>query len=232
MSLEPQIQLLNKLGNLGSSIPGLNIDPIIENLVEKSEELKTITESIDSEEEEENERETRSEKRKERKDEKERKKAGKTEKTEQEKEAKKAEREKKREEFKKKAEEKKKKIIEDYKKNIRKTVQEEIDIIKQNYKVFKDAIESIPPDVSALIANIFLPPGITAPPGVFNPIYAYNIAKQGKNTLGRTLNSSIVAFSQVLKAATAIKFQIPKSILDLFDKISAVNSVISSIPLG
>jgi hypothetical protein len=61
MSLEPQIELLSKLGSLGESIPGLDIDPIVENLVKKSEELKTVTESIDSEEEEENERETRSE---------------------------------------------------------------------------------------------------------------------------------------------------------------------------
>lgn len=216
MSLEPQIQLLSKLGNLGQSIPGLNIDPIIENLAKKSEELKTVTESIDAEEEEENERARRSEKKK---------------KTPEEKEAAEAERKKKREEAKKKAEEQKKKIIDTYKKNIRKTVQEEIDIIKQNYKVFKDAIESIPPDITALITNIALPPSITVPPGVFNPVYAYNLAKQGKNTLGRTLNSSIVAFSQVLKAANAIKFQLPKSILDLFDKIALINSLLSGIPI-
>jgi len=216
MSLDPQIQLLSKLGNLGKSIPGLNIDPIIENLAKKSEEIKTITESIDSEEEEENERTRRSEKKT---------------KTPEEKEAQKAEREKKREEAKKKAKDQKKKIIDTYKKNIRKTVQEEIDVIKQNYKVFKDAIDSIPPDVTALITNIALPPAITAPPGAPNPIYAINLAKQGKNTLGRTLNSSIVAFSQVLKAANAIKFEIPKFILDLFDKIAFVNSLISGIPI-
>ena len=87
MSLQQQKDLLDKLGNLGEPIPGLDIDPIIENLAKKSEELKTVTESIDSEEEEENERETRSEKRKERKAEKERKKAGKKEKTEGEKKA-------------------------------------------------------------------------------------------------------------------------------------------------
>ena len=216
MSLDPQIQLLSKLGNLGKSIPGLNIDPIIENLAKKSEEIKTITESIDSEEEEENERTRRSEKKT---------------KTPEEKEAQKAEREKKREEAKKKAKDQKKKIIDTYKKNIRKTVQEEIDVIKQNYKVFKDAIDSIPPDVTALITNIALPPAITAPPGAPNPIYAINLAKQGKNTLGRTLNSSIVAFSQVLKAANAIKFEIPKFILDLFDKIAFVNNLISGIPI-
>jgi chemotaxis protein histidine kinase CheA len=231
MSLQPQIELLDKLGNLGSSIPGLDVDPIVENLAKKSEELKTITESIDSEEEEENERETRAEKRKERKAEKEREKAGKKEKKKEEKEAQEAERKKKREENKKKAEEQKKKIIENYKKKMRVVVQENTIEIKQNYKIFKDAIESIPPDVSALITNIALPPAITAPPGAPNPIYALNLTKQAKNTLVRTLNSAIVAFTVVVKLSTAIKFEIPKPILDLFDKINIVSNLIGSIPL-
>jgi cation transport ATPase len=231
MSLEPQIELLSKLGSLGESIPGLDIDPIVENLVKKSEELKTVTESIDSEEEEENERETRSEKKKERKAEKEREKLGKKEKTEEEKEAQKAERKKKQEETKKKAEEQKKKIIENYKKQMRVVVQENTIEIKQNYKIFKDAIESIPPDVSALITNILLPPAITVPPGGPNPVYALNLTKQAKNTLVRTLNSAIVAFTVVIKLSTSIKFEIPKPILDLFDKINIVSNLIGSIPL-
>jgi hypothetical protein len=231
MSLQSQIELLDKLGNLGSSIPGLDVDPIVENLAKKSEELKTITESIDAEEEEENERETRSEKRKERKAEKEREKAGEKEKKKEEKEAQEAERKKKREENKKKAEEQKKKIIENYKKKMRVVVQENTIEIKQNYKIFKDAIESIPPDVSALITNILLPPAITVPPGGPNPLYALNLTKQAKNTLVRTLNSAIVAFTVVIKLSTAIKFEIPKPILDLFDKINIVSNLIGSIPL-
>jgi flagellar biosynthesis GTPase FlhF len=231
MSLQPQIELLSKLGSLGESIPGLDVEPIVENLVKKSEEIKTATESIEEEEEEENERETRSERRKERKAERERKKAGRKEKTEEEKEAQKAEREKKKEEFKKKAEEQIKKIVGNYKSQMNVIVSENIIGITQSYKVFKDSIESIPPDVNALIANILLPPAITAPPGGPNPVYALNLTIQGKNTLSRTLNSAIVAFTQVLKLSTAIKFEIPKSILDLFDKISTVNNLINKIPL-
>jgi outer membrane biosynthesis protein TonB len=216
MSLQQQKDLLDKLGNLGESIPGLSVDPIVENLAKKSEELKTVTQSIDSEEEEEKERAKRSEKKG---------------KTPEEREAQKAERQKKQEEARKKAETQKKKIIETYKNNIKETVKEKITEIKQSYKVFKDSIESIPPDVTALIANIALPPAITVPPGAPNPIYAINLTKQGKNTLGRTLNSAIVAFTEMLKAANAIKFEIPKPILDLFDKISTVNGIISSIPI-
>ena len=231
MSLQPQIELLSKLGSLGESIPGLKVEPIVENLVKKSEEIKTATESIDAEEEEENERETRSERRKERKAERERKKAGKKEKTEEEKEAQKAEREKKKEEFKKKAEEQIKKIVGNYKSQMNVIVSENIIGITQSYKVFKDSIESIPPDVNALIANILLPPAITAPVALPNPVYALNLTIQGKNTLSRTLNSAIVAFTEVLKLSTAIKFEIPKPILDLFDKISVVNNLINKIPL-
>jgi hypothetical protein len=213
MSLQPQIELLDKMGNLGESIPGLDVNKIVENLAKKSEELKTITESIDSEEDEEVERAKRSEDKK---------------KTEEEKVA---ERKKKREEAKKKGDAQKKKIIDTFKKNIKETVKEKITVIKQNYKVFKDSVESIPPDVTALITNIALPPAITAPPGGPNPVYAFNLAKQGKNTLGRTLNNAIVAFTEILKAANAIKFEIPKFILDLFEKISIANTVISSIPI-
>jgi hypothetical protein len=216
MSLQPQIELLSKMGSFGESIPGLNVDPIVENLANKSEELKTVNESIDSEGEEENEREIRSEKKV---------------KTEEEKKAQKAEREKKREESKKKADAQKKKILENYKKQIKVVVQENTIEISQNYKIFKDAIESIPPDVSALITNILLPPAITVPPGAPNPLYALNLTKQAKNTLGRTLTSAIVAFTVVLKLSTAIKFEIPKPILDLFDKISIVNNLLNSIPL-
>lgn len=216
MSLQPQTDILNKLGNLGESIPGLSPDPIIENLAKKSEEIKKITESIDSEVEEESERIKR---------------ASKKPKTPEEEQAAEEERKKKLEESRKKAEEQKKKIIETFKKNIKEIVNDKITEIKQNYKVFKDSVESIPPDVTALISNIALPPAITAPPGAPNPIYAINLAKQGKNTLGRTLNSAIVAFTIVLKAATVIKFEIPKFILDLFEKISIVNSIISKIPL-
>ena len=213
MSLQQQTELLNKMGNLGESIPGLDVDPIVENLVKESEELKTITESIDVEEEEEVERAKRSEDKK---------------KTAEER---KADLKKKREEAKKKGEDQKKKIIETYKKSIKETVKEKITVIKQSYKVFKDSVESIPSDVTGLITNIALPPAITAPPGAPNPIYALNLTKQVKNSLGRTLNNAIVAFTEVLKAANAIKFQIPQFILDLFDKINIVNGLISSIPV-
>jgi hypothetical protein len=213
MSLKAQTEILSKLGNLGESIPGLSPGPIIDKLAKESEEIKTITDSIDTEVEEEIERAKRSE-----------------DKTKSE-EERKAERDQKIKESRKKADAQKKKIIDSFKKNIKGIVEEKITVIKQNYKVFKDSIDSIPPDVTALISNIALPPAITAPPGAPNPLYAINLAKQGKNTLGRTLNAAIVAFTEVLKAANAIKFEIPQFILSLFEKISIVNNVISSIPI-
>lgn len=213
MSLEAQTQILGSLGNLGESIPGLNSGPIIDKLANESEEIKTVTDSIDAEAEEEVEREKRLEDKK--KSEAERK----------------EERDRKIKESRKKADAQKKKIIDSFKKNIKGLVEEKITVIKQNYKVFKDSVDSIPPDVSALITNIALPASITAPPGIPNPVYAINLAKQGKNTLGRTLNAAIVAFTEVLKAANAIKFEIPQFILSLFEKISIANNVISSIPI-
>ena len=195
MSLNAQIEILNKMGDLGESVPGLDVNSIIKKLTAESEELSIVNQSIDEEEKEDVERGLS------------------------------------KEEARKKAETQKKRLQESYQKNIKKTVNEQITSIRQNYKVFKDSIESIPPDVTALITNIALPATVTVPPGAPNPIYALNLTKQAKNTLGRTLNSAIVAFTEVLKASNSIKFEIPTFILDLFEKIAEVNKLISSIPI-
>jgi len=49
MSLEQQEALIVKLGDGGDSIPGLEIEPVIENITEKSEELKGYTKVVDEE---------------------------------------------------------------------------------------------------------------------------------------------------------------------------------------
>ena len=195
MSLEAQTEILNKMGDLGESIPGLNPNSVIKKLISESDELKIVNSSIDEEEEEDVQRGLS------------------------------------RQEARKKADLQKKRIEESFKKNIAKSVNEQIISIKQNYKVFKTSIESIPADVTALISNIALPATISVPPGAPNPLYALNLTKQAKNTLSRTLNSAIVAFTEILKAANSIKFDIPNVVLDLFEKIALVNKLISSIPI-
>jgi polyhydroxyalkanoate synthesis regulator phasin len=195
VSLENQTQIIDKIGGLGESIPGLNSNSIIQNLLKNSKELSTYYDSIPQDVEEN------------------------------------VQRGMSREEAQKKSDEDIKNVTESYKKGIEKGIKDKITSMKQNYKIFKDSVDSIPEDITALISNIALPATVTAPPGAPNPIYALNLAKQGKNTLGRTLNTAISAFTQLLKDANSIGFEMPTSILNLFEKISTINTLISSIPV-
>jgi DNA repair exonuclease SbcCD ATPase subunit len=52
MSLERQKKLVEEAGELGLGIPGLSLDPIINNIVDKSEEIKTQKEIIEEERDE------------------------------------------------------------------------------------------------------------------------------------------------------------------------------------
>ena len=124
-----------------------------------------------------------------------------------------------------------KKIIDEYKKNIKAFVDTRVTEINQQYSIFKKSIESIPSDVKGAIANIALPPAITAPPGAPNPVYALNLAKSTKNALLITLSSAILAFGIILKLCTELKIKLPDSIISLFDKISTFTKLLESIPV-
>jgi hypothetical protein len=131
-------------------------------------------------------------------------------------------------------EEGKKKIkdtIKQYKDSIRDAVIEQIAIIKQQFKIFKEGLQRIPADVKAAIANIVLPPSISAPPGAPNPVYALNLVKTTKNALVATLAIMIVAFTAILIASNKITFVLPNSILSLFEKIKITSTTINTIPV-
>jgi seryl-tRNA synthetase len=195
MSLEKQKQLVTSSGALGLSIPGLSLEPIIKNIMDKSAELKAQKEMI-QEEIKENE-----------------------------------ERGMKKEDAKKEGEKKLNELIEKYKKSIKEAVEEQITLIKQHYKNFKEGVENIPDDVKAVIANIILPPAISAPPAAPNPVYAVNLAKTAKNSIAGTLSVIIISFTEILKAANKILFVLPESILSLFEKIKTFSQLISTIPI-
>jgi hypothetical protein len=195
MSLEKQKKLVEESGALGLSIPGLSLEPIIKNIMEKSDELKTQKEMIEEEIKENQERGM------------------------------------KREDAKKEGEKKLKELIDGYKKNLKESVEEQITLIKQNYKNFKEGLESIPEDVKAVIANIALPPAISVPPAAPNPIYAINLAKTAKNSIAGTLSVIIISFTEILKAANKILFVLPEPILSLFEKVKTTSEIINGIPI-
>ena len=195
MSLEKQKQLIASSGSLGLSIPGLSIDPIVKNIMDKSAELKSHKEMIEEEKKENEERGMN------------------------------------KEDAKKEAETKLKEVIEKYKKSIKEAAEEQIILIKQHYKNFKEGLESIPSDVKAVIANIALPPAISVPPGSPNPIYALNLAKTAKSSMTGTLSTINISFTEILKAANKILFVLPEPILSLFQKVKTASGINNGIPI-
>lgn len=121
--------------------------------------------------------------------------------------------------------------VKSYTANMESLVEEKIAEANQNFTVFKESVESIPSDVQAAITNIALPPTISVPPSAPNPVWIFNLIKQTKNSLVRTLSVAIAAFAIVLKTANQIKFELPNSILELFDKIKICFTVINTIPV-
>jgi Fe2+ transport system protein B len=123
-----------------------------------------------------------------------------------------------------------KELVEAYKKQIETMVNDKIAEIKTEYKKIKDAITQIPEDVTAAIGAIALPPAIGVPPVAPNPLYALIIAKQAKHSLQSLLNIVISALLTLLKAATAILFEVPDVVLGIGATITILAKVLNTIP--
>lgn len=195
MSLEKQISLVEESGVLGESIPGLELDLILENLAQKSDELKSQYDAIESQIEEN------------------------------------VSRGMSREQARSEAESQIESIKETAKERLKQPVVEQITIIKQQYRVVKEGLKSIPEDVTAVAANILLPPAISVPPAAPNPLYAINLAITSKNAISSTLSTVLIAFTEILKAANRIQFVLPEPVLSLYETIKGLSSLIDSIPI-
>jgi hypothetical protein len=192
MALEDQAKAVTKLGSLGTDIPKLNADSVIENIIKKDENLGKYLVMIDSAK------------------------------------AEKVERGMTKEEADKAAEEAKKKAIEDIKKSLKPQVEEDIIKMKQEYKTAKEALDSIPTEVSATVANAALPAAL--PPAVPNPVYTLGVALQTKKSLLKTLNIVLSSLTTMMMLANKLKFELPAPILKLVETLSIVTQGLSLIP--
>jgi hypothetical protein len=192
MALEDQAKAVTQLGSLGTDIPKLNADAVIENIIKKDETLGKYLVMIDAAK------------------------------------AEKIERGMTKEEADKAAEEAKKKILEEVKKNLKPAVEEDIIKIKQEYKIAKEALDSIPVEVQATVATAALPAAL--PPAVPNPVYTLGIALQTKKSLLKTLNIVLTSLTTVMMLANKLKFELPAAILKLVETLSIVTKGLSLIP--
>jgi hypothetical protein len=196
MALEKQIILLAELSNMGEGIPGLDPTPIIENIVNKSEDIKNQTTIIGDKYDTLEER-------------------GEIDK------------DKKKAAIKKEIND----LIEAYKKQLIQIVNDQITEIRTEWKSIKASLKAIPDDVSKTIQNILLPPAITAPPAVPNPIYALNLAAQTKSLLIGLLNLISTSLVKVIKAANIILFELPEPVLAVGATVKVLDKILNTIPV-
>jgi uncharacterized protein (DUF2384 family) len=134
------------------------------------------------------------------------------------------------EEADKAAEEAKKQAVETLKGNIKPAVEEEVIMMKQEYKIAKEALDSIPTEASTAIATAAIPPAISAPPSAANPLYTLAMATQTKKSLLKTINIVIASLTKVMMIANRLKFELPESIVNLVKVLGIATSALSIIP--
>lgn len=128
------------------------------------------------------------------------------------------------------AEEAKKEAIETLKGNIKPAVEEEVIMMKQEYKIAKEALDSIPTEASTAIATAAIPPAISAPPSTANPLYTLAMATQTKKSLLKTINIVITALTKVMMIANRLKFELPAAIVNLVKVLGTATAALSVIP--
>jgi seryl-tRNA synthetase len=194
MAMEEQVKLLLKLDKLGTDIPGLNPNKVLNNLIEKNDALKSQVEIFNTAKEENIERGMSAD------------------------------------EAEARVKEARDKAIADAKKQMEPMVKEEITKMKQQYKIAKESLDSIPAEVQSTIATIVIPPAISVPPSAPNPIYSLGIALQTKKNLMKTLNIVISALTQIILIANKLKFELPTPVTTLVATLISVAGLLSTIP--
>jgi hypothetical protein len=124
----------------------------------------------------------------------------------------------------------KEKMVEDLKKSIKPSVEEDIIKMKQEYKIAKEALDSIPDEVKSVMAGTIIPPAISAPPSAANPLYTLNVALQAKKNMLKTLNIVLSSLTAVMLLANKLKFELPKAVTALVATLATVTGVLSKIP--
>jgi len=124
------------------------------------------------------------------------------------------------------------KLIEDEKQdNLERGMsEEEVIMMKQEYKIAKEALDSIPTEASTAIATAAIPPAISAPPSAANPLYTLAMATQTKKSLLKTINIVIASLTKVMMIANRLKFELPESIVNLVKVLGIATSALSVIP--
>lgn len=208
-ALQRQKDLIAQIGNnSGVSIPGLNVDAVIQNLAKLNSDLQQTYDYYNSQAEVEATNEEQAAE------------ASGIVETE---EDKKARRDAKKQEAKKKIDE----TYEKYKSSLGDFVQEQISIIENSVASIEEGTKTLPVKIAEAISTAALPAAL--PPGLPNPAYNILIFSQQVKAIKVVLDDLISRYLSLLIAADKIKFALPSKIIQLLSVLTEIQNTIPSI---
>lgn len=207
-TLERQKALIAELGNnSGVKIPGLNVDAVIENLAQLNSDIQQTYEYYDSQAEVEASNEEQK---------------AEAEGIIETEEQKKARRDAKKQESRKKKEE----TFNKYKESLGDFVQEQISIIETSVASVEEGTKNLPQNIASAIGAFAVPTAVGA--AVPNYLYNWLVLFQQIKAIKIVLDDLFIRYLDMLIAADKIKFALPNPILNLLEKLTAVQQLIDA----
>ena len=127
------------------------------------------------------------------------------------------------------AKEAKKEMLKEYKEAKEKEIQEELDIVKTEYKKVKETLEKLTPEISGFIGSVLLPKclGPVSP----NPLATAQEIVEFKNNIETQCNDLQLSLIKIANSLQKLKVPFPDVIKVLATSITDTISMLSKIPV-
>lgn len=127
------------------------------------------------------------------------------------------------------AKEAKTEMLKEYKEAKEKEIQEEIDIIKTEYKKVKETLDKLGPTINGFIGSVLLPKCIG--PVSPNPLATAQEVIEFKNNIETQCNDLQLSLIKILNSLQKLKVPIPEVVKGLVTSITNTLSMLSKIPV-
>jgi hypothetical protein len=127
------------------------------------------------------------------------------------------------------AKEAKKEMLKEYKEAKEKEIQEEIDIVKTEYKKVKETLDKLGPTINGFIGSVLLPKCIG--PVSPNPLATAQEVIEFKNNIETQCNDLQLSLIKILNSLQKLKVPIPEVVKGLVTSITDTLSMLSKIPV-
>lgn len=123
----------------------------------------------------------------------------------------------------------KKEMLKDYMEAKEKEIQEEIDIVKTEYKKVKETLDKLGPTINGFIGSVLLPKCIG--PVSPNPLATAQEVIEFKNNIETQCNDLQLSLIKILNSLQKLKVPIPEVVKGLVTSITDTLSMLSKIPV-